>query len=495
MRTLSNFVGGEFRPAGAGRYLPVFEPATGVESARVPESDEQDVRSAVEAARSAFDAWSTTPPEARSRMLLRIADLIEQNLDELARAESIDTGKPITLARRVDIPRAAANFRFFATAILHAESAAHETSMPGPNGVVHALNYTQRTPRGVAGLISPWNLPLYLLTWKIAPALATGNTCVAKPSEVTPITACLLAELCQQAELPPGVLNIVHGRGDVAGAAIVKHPDVPTISFTGSTMVGRWIGGVAGDMLKRVSLELGGKNPNLIFADADLDQAIETAVRAAFTNQGQICLCGSRILVERAVYDTVLEGVIERAKAMTLGDPLEDDTQLGSLVSEAHRDKVAGAVELAREQGARVRCGGKAPDGLPERCAGGYFYEPTVITDAPRGCRIVDEEVFGPVVTVQPFDSEAEAVQAANATDYALASIVWTSDVSRAHRVASAIEAGLVWVNCWMVRDLRTPFGGAKHSGVGREGGWDAIRFFTEPKNICVRIGDEETDS
>jgi len=484
VQTLANLIAGRQRRPIAGAYLPDFEPATGEEIARVPASDAQDVRAAVEAAAAAFPAWSSMPPAERSAHLLALADLIEANLDTLADAESTDTGKPVALARTVDIPRAVENFRFFATAILHTESAFHESH----NANWHAINYTLRRPRGVAGLISPWNLPLYLLTWKIAPAIATGNTCVAKPSEVTPLTASMLGRLAIDAGLPPGVINIVHGTGADAGAPLVEHPDVPTISFTGSTGVGCWIGKTAGDMLKRVSLELGGKNPNVIFADADLDEAIDTAARAAFTNQGQICLCGSRVIVERGVYDRVVDGLVQHAESLTIGDPRDPATLFGALTSAAHRDKVASYVEMARELGGTIRCGGKAPTHLPDRCRAGSFFEPTVITDLPPGCRVLTEEIFGPVVTVEAFDTEDDAVTLANATDYGLASMLWTSDLTRAHRVAERIHAGIVWVNCWMLRDLRTPFGGVKQSGVGREGGLEALRFFTEPKNVCVRL-------
>jgi aminomuconate-semialdehyde/2-hydroxymuconate-6-semialdehyde dehydrogenase len=479
--TLTNFINGKHVPPRNGQYLDNIEPATGTMYGRVPDSDGTDVSDAVAAAKAAFPDWAATPAEQRSRILLRIADLIESNLDRLARAESIDTGKPITLARTVDIPRAAANFRFFATAILHSDSSFHDTDG-------HAINYTLRRPRGVAGLISPWNLPLYLFTWKVAPAIATGNTAVGKPSEVTPVTACLLGEICNEAGLPPGVLNIVHGTGRGAGGALVTHPDVPTISFTGSTAVGQWIAQHAGPMFKRISLELGGKNPNLIFADADLDLAARTAARAAFTNQGQICLCGSRVFVERSVYDKVVERLVAEAKSLRVGDPLEPDTQFGALTSAAHRDKVASYTELAKSEGGTILCGGNAIPGPTDRTRGGYFFEPTVIAGLDFKCRTQQEEIFGPVVTVTPFDSEAEALAMANSTPYGLAAMIWTRDLSRAHRVAAGLDIGIVWVNCWMLRDLRTPFGGFKQSGAGREGGWDAVKFFTEPKNVCVKL-------
>lgn len=478
MRRVLNLIGGALVEPASGRWLDVHEPATGQVVGAAPMSGASDVEAAVVAAERAFPGWSQTPAAERSRLLVRLAELIERDAEHLARAESVDTGKPIALARRVDVPRSAANFRFFAGAILHAESQLHD--MDGA-----ALHYTLRRPRGVAGLISPWNLPLYLLTWKIAPAIATGNTCVCKPSEVTPTTAHLLAELVGEAGLPPGVVNIVHGLGAEAGAALVQHPRAPTISFTGSTAVGRWIGEVAGRALKRVSLELGGKNPNVIFADADLDAAIDAAARAAFTNQGQICLCGSRVLVERSALDRVLGGLVERADALIVGDPLDTRTQFGALVSEAHLGKVESAVERARGLGARVERGGRRAS-VAGRCAHGWFYEPTVLTGLDPGCDVEQEEIFGPVVSVRAFDTEAEAIALANGTPYGLASMVWTNDLRRAHRVAAAIDAGIVWVNCWMVRDLRTPFGGAKQSGVGREGGWEALRFFTEPKNVCI---------
>lgn len=490
MLEITNFMAN--RGVGAGSALEVFEPATGGVLARAPDSGPEEVNAAVAAAAAAFPAWAGTPAHERSRLLLRLAELIDAETDALAEAESRNTGKPITLAREVDIPRSAANLRFFATAILHAASEAHEFDGGTPGGVP-ALNYTLRRPRGVAGCISPWNLPLYLLTWKIAPALATGNTVVAKPSEVTPLTAFMLGELAAKAGLPPGVLNIVHGLGPRAGAAIVEHPSVPTITFTGSTAAGRWIGETCGRMLKRASLELGGKNPFIIFDDAVLDGpggAIETACRAAFTNQGQICLCGSRLLVQAGVRQRVVDGLVSRAKGLKVGDPLDAATQFGALTSRAHREKVSSFVEQARGLGGRVLCGGGVVprERLPERCRDGWFYLPTVIEGLDAGCRVEQEEIFGPVVTVQGFEDEEEAVRLANGTAYGLAATVFTRDLSRAHRVASRLDAGIQWFNCWMVRDLRTPFGGMKQSGVGREGGMEALRFFTEPKNVCIRL-------
>ncbi len=478
---LAQFIGGELVEPASGRYSPNVEPATGRVFSEVPAGDAADVEAAVEAATGAFPAWSATPAAERSALLVRIADLIEQDADDLAREESIDTGKPVSLARQVDIPRAVANFRFFATAILHEASELHRTDR-------RAINYTLRQPHGVVGLISPWNLPLYLLSWKVAPAIATGNTAVAKPSELTPLTAFRLSEICRRAGLPPGVLNVVHGTGPEAGAAIVQHPSVRAISFTGGTRTGRDIASVAAPMLKKLSLELGGKNPNIVFADADLDDALETSVRAAFANQGQICLCGSRLYVERPAYDRFVDRFVERARELRPGDPLDSGCRFGSLVSSAHLEKVARYVALAREEGGTVLCGGARPKDLPARCRDGFFHEPTVVVDLPQGCRVDREEIFGPVVSISPFDDEVEAVARANATEYGLSASVWTRDLERAHRVADRIEAGTVWINTWLLRDLRVPFGGTKGSGVGREGGNEALRFFTEPKNVCLRL-------
>lgn len=475
VRNVRNFVDGAFADPVDGEFLDDLAPATGQAIAKIPDSTSADVDRAVGAAMRAFPAWSATSAEERSRLLLRVADAIEKRLDELAALESLDAGKPVSLARRLDIPRAAANFRFFATAILHEKSEAHTTDRT-------ALNYTLRQPLGAVGLISPWNLPLYLLTWKIAPAIAAGNTCVAKPSELTPLTADALAELLQSAGVPPGVVNIVHGRGPSAGAALVAHPDVRAISFTGGTATGAHVAASAAPHFKKLSLELGGKNANVVFADADLDEAVATSVRSSFWNQGEICLCGSRIFVERSVYDVFVERLVSATRALRVGDPADPATDVGALISETHLAKVSGYLDLARREGGTILTGGERLD------RPGWFLTPAVITGLDCDCRVLQEEIFGPVVTVTPFDAEEEAVRFANATRYGLSATVWTRDLQRAHRVAAAIDAGTVWINCWLLRDLRVPFGGMKESGLGREGGFESLHFFTEAKNVCVKL-------
>src|SRR5437764_12164569 len=476
---IQNFIDGQFIEPVGGKYLDNIEPATGKSYSQVADSDSRDVHLAVAAADKAFADWSTKPAAVRSKILLRIADLIERDLEKFARAESVDTGKPITLARTLDIPRAVSNFRFFATAILHTENEAHVT-----DGL--AFNYTLRQPRGIAGLISPWNLPLYLLSWKIAPALAVGNTAIAKPSELTPMTAYLLCEIVREAGLPSGVLNVVHGTGPNVGAVITAHSKINTISFTGGTVTGRKVAEACAPLFKKVSLELGGKNPNIVFADANLDAAITGSLRSSFANQGQICLCGSRVFVERSAYKDFVERFIERTSQLRLGDPLDEKTDQGSIVNKTQLEKVKFYVDLAQKEGGKIALGGSAAEPPNERCREGYFFPPTIITDLPVSCRTNREEIFGPVVTITPFDHEEEVIAYANDCDYGLASSVWTQNLSRAHRVAEQINTGTVWVNCWLVRDLRVPFGGMKQSGVGREGGEEALRFFTEPKNICV---------
>jgi aminomuconate-semialdehyde/2-hydroxymuconate-6-semialdehyde dehydrogenase len=476
---IQNFIDGRFVEPGSGNYLDNVEPATGKPYSLVADSDARDVELAVAAAEKTFPGWSRTPAAERSRILLRIADLIERDLEKLARAESIDTGKPLSLARGLDIPRASSNFRFFATAILHTENEAHVT-----DGV--AFNYTLRQPRGVVGLISPWNLPLYLMSWKIAPAIAIGNTAVAKPSELTPMTAFLLCQLCREAGLPDGVLNIVQGTGPNVGAAITAHPKISTISFTGGTLTGRKVAEAGAPLFKKISLELGGKNPNIIFADADLEAAIAGSVRSSFANQGQVCLCGSRVFVERPRYDEFVRRFKDKVSQLKLGDPLEPGIDQGAIVSKMQLEKVKYYVDLARQEGGKIELGGQAPLPPNERCREGYFFPPTVITNLPVSCRVNREEIFGPVITITPFQSEEEVIRYANDVEYGLSSSVWTQNLSRAHRVAEQINSGTVWINCWLVRDLRVPFGGMKQSGVGREGGEEALRFFTEPKNVCI---------
>ena len=475
-----NFIGGQWLEPSSGEFLENVNPATGEIYGQIANANNQDVQLAVDAAKNAFTTWSVSTPEFRFKILNNIAELIDTHLDDLALAETTDNGKPLWLSKRVDIPRASSNFRFFATSIMHFATESHVMEDK-------AINYTARQPIGVVGCISPWNLPLYLFTWKIAPALAAGNCVIAKPSEVTPLTGFLLSKICKEAGLPDGVLNILHGTGDSCGAAIVAHPEIKAISFTGSTRAGAHIASVAAPRFKKLSLELGGKNPNIIFADCDWEKMMRTTVQSSFSNQGQICLCGSRILIEKSIYEKFKHEFVERVKKLTVGDPLDENSKQGAVVSKLHFDKVIGCIQLAKDEGGTILCGGELvkPEG---RCAQGYFIQPTVIEGLPSTCRTNMEEIFGPVVTLQSFETEEEALQLANCSDYGLAATVWTQDISKANRVALKINSGIVWVNCWLLRDLRTPFGGVKNSGVGREGGWDALRFFTEPKNICIEI-------
>jgi aminomuconate-semialdehyde/2-hydroxymuconate-6-semialdehyde dehydrogenase len=477
---LAHHIDGQAHAPAADRWLEVFEPATGAPIAALAAGDATDVAAAVDAARRAFPAWAALPASTRARWLERLAEALERRIADFAAAESRNGGKPLALARDAEIPRAVSNLRFFAAAATQFASESHH----GEAG----LNYTLRAPLGVVGCISPWNLPLYLFTWKIAPALAAGNTVVAKPSEVTPLTAWMLGELANEIGFPPGVLNIVQGDGQGAGRAIVEHAEIKAVSFTGSTPVGRAIAAHCGPALKKVSLELGGKNPTLVFADAPRERLLDTLLRSAFQNSGQICLCGSRILVERRYYDEFRDAFVARARALKVGDPLDPATQVGPLVSRAHFDKVVGCLALAREEGARVLTGGEIVRGAG-RTRDGWFVAPTVIEGLGPACRTNTEEIFGPVVTLQPFDGEDDALALANATPYGLAASLWTSDLGRAHRVAARIQAGIVWINTWLMRDLRTPFGGVGQSGLGREGGLEAMRFFTEPKNVCIDLG------
>jgi len=479
MKTIQNYVWGEYRNPLSEQWIDNYHPATGEVYGYIPNSNVDDVNDAYESAKAAFPNWSNTTLDERSMILSKIAQLITERLPELAAAESKDNGKPLSLATTIDIPRASSNFQFFANAITQFASEAHESIGLG------AMNFTLRQPIGAVGCISPWNLPLYLFTWKIAPALAAGNCVVAKPSEVTPMTAYLLGEICNEAGLPKGVLNIVHGLGTTTGQAIVEHPNIKAISFTGGTKTGAHIAKIAAPMFKKLSLELGGKNPNIIFDDCDYDNMLATTVRSSFANQGQICLCGSRIFVERSIYDRFKTDFIEAVSHLKIGDPADAKTDIGALVSKQHLEKVKSYIDNAKEYGGTIVFGGKEiqVDGFEN----GYYLQPTIIEVEDNQCRLNQEEIFGPIVTIMPFDTEEEVLSMANDVSYGLSATLWTSDLNRTMRMSKQIKAGIVWVNTWLLRDLRTPFGGVKNSGVGREGGFEALRFFTEPKNICIK--------
>ena len=476
---IKNYINGAFVDPVFGNYIDNYNPAIGEIYGQIPNSTKVDVEKAIESAEKAFAKWSNTTLDERSKILTKIADLILEKLDFLAEAESKDNGKPIGLAAQIDIPRAASNFRFFANAITQFSSEAHESVG------LNAVNFTLRQPLGVVGCISPWNLPLYLFTWKIAPALAAGNCVVAKPSEITPMTAYLLGEICTEAGLPKGVLNIVHGLGTTTGQAIVEHPNIKAISFTGGTKTGAHIASVAAPMFKKLSLELGGKNPNIIFADCDYEKMLETTVRSSFANQGQICLCGSRIFVEEKIYEKFKKDFIKKVSELKVGNPSEENTNIGALVSKEHLDKVKSFIDITEDEGGKILFGGNKVE--VENCKNGYYLQPTIIEVKDNKCKLNQEEIFGPVVTIMSFKTDVEALQLANDVKYGLSATLWTNNLNRTMQFSKQLHTGIVWVNTWMLRDLRTPFGGQKDSGVGREGGFEALRFFTEPKNICIQ--------
>lgn len=484
MQKLSNYISGKLVDPISGEYIINYDPSIGAPYCLIPDSDERDIEKAVIAAKEAFPEWSAMSNEKRSGILNKIADLIEERAEEFALAECIDNGKPLKLAKLIDIPRGIANFRFFATAVLHFASESHFDSQ---NQHTQFINYTLRQPIGVVGCIAPWNLPIYLFSWKIAPALAIGNCVIAKPTEVTPMTSYLLSQVCIDAGLPAGVLNIIHGYGHKAGAAITAHKEIKAISFTGGTSTGASIASIAAPMFKKMSLELGGKNPNIIFADCNYDKMLSTTIHSSFSNQGQICLCGSRILVESSIYEKFKTDFINRIQKMKVGDPLSNDSNIGAIVSEAHYNKILACIERAKSEGGKILIGGHTinPEG---RCKNGWFIAPTVIEGLDMETATNQEEIFGPVVTIMPFENEEHAVKLANSVQYGLSATIWTQDLSRAHRISARVEAGIIWINCWLVRDLRTPFGGVKNSGLGREGGFEAFKFFTEPKNVCIPL-------
>lgn len=473
-----HFINGQYIDSLSGKTFDNINPANQEVLGTVAMGGKDEVDLAVAAAKSALNGpWKKMTTHERIAVIRRIGDIILERQDELAQLEALDTGKPYWLSNSIDIPRSAYNFHFFADYLRSLGTEAYQTDDT-------AINYSIRRPVGVVGLIGPWNLPLLLMTWKLAPCLAAGNTAVIKPAKLTPMTATLLGEICREAGVPDGVVNIVNGLGTAVGTALTEHPDVDAITFTGETSTGKTIMASAAQTLKRLSYELGGKNPNIIFADSDLDEVIETTIKSSFINQGQVCLCGSRIYVERPAYEAFLEKFVAKTKELVVGDPFDPKTKVGALIGKDHYQNVTNYINLAIEEGGQILTGGKRPEGLEH----GYYLEPTIIVGLDQNCRVVREEIFGPVVTVIPFDTEEEVIAQANDTHYGLSASIWTNDLRRAHRVAGQIEAGIVWVNTWFLRDLRTPFGGMKQSGIGREGGMHSFEFYSELTNICIKL-------
>lgn len=474
-----NYINGEFILPTSGNMLDDINPATGQIIAQIPDSNNDDVAKATMAAKRALPDWRGLSKDERINWLNKIAQALEDRTEDIAKTESMDTGKPIGLARRVDAARSISNFRFFAQHAL--QQTENKFTM------ADATNYVIRKPVGVVGLITPWNLPLYLLSWKVAPALVMGNTIVAKPSEMTPLTANLLAQTLDEIKFPKGVVNIVHGLGPRAGQAILEHPDITAISFTGGTETGKIVARTAGPMFKKLSLELGGKNATIILDDADLDVAAKGAAKAAFTNSGQVCLCGSRVLIDTKIYDAFVPKFIAAVAAMKVGNPDDESTDIGSVISQQHMEKVLSYIELAKQEGGRIAYGGQRIIPEQPRLCNGSFISPTIVENLSISSRCATEEIFGPVVTLHRFDSDVQAIEMTNSTQYGLAGSIWTTNTSRGKEFAKQVDSGILWVNTWLHRDLRTPFGGVKNSGVGREGGDWSLNFFSELSNICVK--------
>jgi aminomuconate-semialdehyde/2-hydroxymuconate-6-semialdehyde dehydrogenase len=483
---LKNFIGGKYLPSSANKTFENFDPVTGEVFSVVHEATEQDVDVAVNAARDAMSGeWGDMTTAARAALLYKVAERINERFDEFLTAECRDTGKPFSLARHIDIPRGAANFKIFADVIRNVPTECFRMDTPDGTG---ALNYGLRFPKGVIAVISPWNLPLLLMTWKVGPALACGNTVVVKPSEETPSTTTLLGEVMNEVGVPPSVFNVINGFGTAStGEFLTRHPGVDAITFTGETITGTAIMKNAAVGIRDVSFELGGKNAAVVFADCDLEQALEGTARSVFANCGQVCLGTERVYVERSRFDEFVAGLKARAEGLKIGIPTDEDTGLGPMVSRQQRDKVLSYYEKARESGATIVTGGGVPD-MPGEYAGGYWVEPTIWIGLPESSPVNREEIFGPCCHVQPFDTEEQAIALANDTDYGLATAIWTTNAARAHRVAEKIDVGITWVNCWFLRDLRTSFGGAKQSGIGREGGVHSLEFYTELRNVCLKL-------
>lgn len=482
MKKIKNYINGKLTPPYNNSYIKNYEPRSGKIYSLIPDSNTKDVNMAVKAAKTAFKTWSKTSKEFRSDLLIAIANEIEKNKIKFIKAESRDNGKPEWLTKKVDIPRSATNLKFFASAILHYDSKSHEMNES-------VINYTLKQPIGVAGCISPWNLPLYLFTWKIAPALAAGNTVVAKPSELTPMTAYMFSKLCIKVGLPKGVLNIIHGYGNIVGEEITKHPDIQVVSFTGGTETGKKIAKNTSQSFKKTSLELGGKNPNIIFEDADLKLALNYTIKASFLNQGQICLCGSRIFLQQKIYTKFKNLFLKKTAELKVGDPQKKENFLGAVISKSHMNKIITNINTAKKEGGKILLGGTKKI-LKGKLKEGYYVNPTIIENLDYNSSINQEEIFGPVVTLIPFKTEKEVIKYANSTKYGLSASIFTQDIDKAHRVARNIDSGIVWINSWMIRDLRIPFGGMKQSGLGREGGFKSLDFFTETKNVCVKLNE-----